>query len=125
MDKISKSEMPVDEKRKELGKINRQLLRLVYLDVTPEKLQEEKSKAETILDNTLASKLNSEVGIIMDFADSLRSQVEGILSDIPVVPVVPTVGPNLPSGTSPTLGVRVPVAQPMPQAPSAPSRTTP
>ncbi len=54
------AEMAVIEKRKALGEINRQLLKLKSLEINSEKLIEEESQqAKSILDNTLAYQLNS------------------------------------------------------------------
>ena len=116
VNRISRSEMPVDEKRKALGEINKQLLKFQSLRPETEKLQEEKLQAESI--NTaifdFVPKLQFESNltqIVTDFAGSQRAQVEEILSNIPVAPVAPTqVSYSSITRISPTLGVGAPIA---------------
>ncbi len=98
--RISSSEIPVDEKRIALGKINRQLLKLGSLNIRPEELQEEKLRAECIRDNASIPMFDLDLAnIIIELAGSQRAQVEGILSDILVSPIVPTTDTSMPSAT--------------------------
>ncbi len=104
-DKIYNSTgMSVDEQRKALGEINKQLLKLQYFDIRPEKLQEEKLLAESIygIASTLIPDL---IDIIIDFEGSQRGQIDGILSSIPVIPIAPQALPSPAARTPTTLGI--------------------
>lgn len=103
VDRISSTAvMTLEEKKEVLGKINHQLLKLEFLERKPERLQKEYLEVESINEafSTSTPKYDLSITqIISDLAGSLRSEAEGILSDILLVPIAPTAESNAPSNS--------------------------